>query len=146
MLTNMYVEQWKINISAESKMRTYITFKTEFQYERYLDLLNTNIRKSITRLRISAHNLAIERGRYSKPPTPCHLRTCPSCPLSIQDELHFIFDCADYHHDRQTMMTKIIAECPIFQHLPKKDKLRYIMTSEGKVLQEFATFVHRHLP
>ena len=51
--------------SQESKLAFYKTFKVNFIYETYLTQVNNpNHRKSLTRLRISAHNLPIERGRY----------------------------------------------------------------------------------
>ena len=58
-----YVEYWKMKITTAKKMRTYITFKTHFQHENYLYHLKFNLRKSLTKCRISAHRLAIERGR-----------------------------------------------------------------------------------
>ncbi len=50
-----------------------------FKSEPYLDLKDGNLRKSMTSLRISAHKPAIERGRYSRPPTPADQRLCLNC-------------------------------------------------------------------
>jgi hypothetical protein len=48
------------------KSRTYVTFKGNFGREHYLAIIkNFDQRKSITKLRISAHQLNIERGRHT---------------------------------------------------------------------------------
>ena len=53
---------WKRNLESNtSKLRTYKTFKKEFKLENYKH------RKELTKLRISAHSLQIEKGRYHRP-------------------------------------------------------------------------------
>ena len=51
---------------SDGKLDTYFSFKNDFCREPYLDLHQYQLRKSICKLRISAHNLLIESGRYSK--------------------------------------------------------------------------------
>ena len=47
-----------------NKLRTYYTFKKNFVYEKYLDLQGDfTLRRNITKLRISSHQLEIERRR-----------------------------------------------------------------------------------
>ena len=66
-LKKQYEEFWKINIKRSSKLDTYSSFKSSFCAESYLSTIkNENKRKSLTRLKISAHTLEIERGRYKK--------------------------------------------------------------------------------
>ena len=48
-----------------SKLSFFNIVKPEFGYEKYLSLLPRSIRCDVTRLRISAHTLKIERGRYN---------------------------------------------------------------------------------
>ena len=145
-LANLYKKHWKSTIVSESKMRTYITFKSSFQYEKYLDILTTDIQKSFTQFRISAHNLAIERGRYSRPPVPCELRICPNCTLGIQDEYHFLLECTENDNARQQLLTKIIALCPNFNMLSRENKLTYLLSAEGVILKEAAVYIHKYLP
>ena len=47
-----------------SKLRTYKLVKNKFGTEKYLELNERNLRKSLAAFRISAHKLNIERGRY----------------------------------------------------------------------------------
>ena len=65
---DLYIKHWKQKIISEKKMRTYILYKNDFCYEKYLDILATELRKPLTQFRISAHNLEIERGRYTRLP------------------------------------------------------------------------------
>ena len=54
-----------------NKLRTYCTVKKNFTYENYLDFNNDfRLRRELTKLRISAHRLEIEIGRYKSPKIP----------------------------------------------------------------------------
>jgi hypothetical protein len=59
-------------ISEESKkQKTYSsTFKKNFVLENYIALTSLEKRRDFTKLRISAHKLHIESGRYYKPKIP----------------------------------------------------------------------------
>ena len=48
----------------------------------------------LTKLRISAHFLAIETGRYNN--TPKEHRFCKHCPTSVENEYHFILYCSKF--------------------------------------------------
>jgi hypothetical protein len=62
------------------KLRTFKLFKNEFKLENYLTAhTNINYTLSLTRFRISSHNLAIETGRYTRPKTPIEDRKCIHC-------------------------------------------------------------------
>ena len=64
-----------------NKLRTYSKIKTSFSREAYLDLVrNRNQRTWLTRLRTSAHTLAIEKGRYCG--KPIEQRICTYCTPS----------------------------------------------------------------
>ena len=141
-----YKSHWGDKIKTEAKMRSYIKFKTHFNYETYLDSLQFQHRKSLSRFRISAHNLPIERGRYTRPKTPEEDRTCPNCPSEIGNEIHFLTDCKDYKAHRDATFSVITAFCPNFPNLQSDDQLIYLMNSEGEILKEIAKFIHAHLP
>ena len=80
-----------------SKQRFYKTLKGTFSREPYLDLVkNRNQRAWLTRIRVSAHHLQIEVGRWSRPPIPPSERLCRYCSdgCIIDTEYHFLHDCA----------------------------------------------------
>jgi hypothetical protein len=51
----------------------------------------------LTKLRISAHSLAIETGRYGTTKIPADQRFCKFCPINVEDEVHFLFQCLQYN-------------------------------------------------
>ena len=77
-------------IIKEGKMRTYYRFNPIFKMEIYLNVIgNRDIRKSFTQLRVSAHDLFIEKGRYKN--IKLENRTCKNCQsLELEDEFHFL--------------------------------------------------------
>ncbi len=89
-------------------MRTYVTLKTHFQKEDYLNLLDLHLRTAMTRLRISAHNLLIQRGRYSRPPLAVEERTYPVCANGqVEDERNFVTACAKCESERNKLYNKL---------------------------------------
>jgi hypothetical protein len=50
--------------SSRGKLDTYFYIKTHFGKEKYLEINNFKIRQSICKIRVSAHSLNIETGRY----------------------------------------------------------------------------------
>ena len=55
-------------LSYGNKLRIYKLFKDNFKFEDYLTMSTANQRRIITKFRISAHKLEIERGRYFNVP------------------------------------------------------------------------------
>jgi hypothetical protein len=65
-MTTRYESEWKKYISEESKkLKTYSTFKKNVVLEKYITLTSLEKRRDFTKLRISAHKLHIESGRYT---------------------------------------------------------------------------------
>ena len=74
-------------LSYDNKLRIYKLFKDNFKFEDYLTMSTANQRRIITKFRISAHKLEIERGRYFN--VPVERRICKICKLDIENEIHF---------------------------------------------------------
>ena len=68
-LCDQYLQKWRQDITYSRKMRTYQLFKLNYNLEPYL-LLPLHLRTAIGRYRVSCHSLAIETGRYTRPPLP----------------------------------------------------------------------------
>ena len=74
------------------KLRTYLKIKHNFSYEKYLDSNNSKLRQNVAKLRLSNHNLPIERGRYKN--IELKNRTCKMCNADdIGDEFHLLMKC-----------------------------------------------------
>lgn len=68
------------HITENRKLNLYASFKTNFKFEPYLDYIsNFTVRSTLAKLRLSAHNLQIEIGRFSKNKTPRDERFCTYC-------------------------------------------------------------------
>ena len=115
-------------------LRTYCTFKTKFGLEPYLQCIKKyRIRSVISKLRLSSHNLHIEKGRHQKPKLPLEQRLCVYCNLSeVEDEQHFILRCTLYDDIRQTffMLCNNKLNCN-FMHLNVHEKFRIVMTEDS---------------
>ena len=78
--------------------------------EKYiLCIKNFKKKQSFAKLRVSAHDLHIETGRYKKPTkTPVNERTCNFCTTNeVEDEFHVILKCSYYENIRMEMLDKL---------------------------------------
>ncbi|XP_013388600.1 FMRFamide-related neuropeptides [Lingula anatina] len=57
-------------------------------------------------MRVSDHELEIERGRYTHPKTKIEDRKCPHCN-AVEDEAHFFLECTTYNLDRETLFAAL---------------------------------------
>lgn len=128
-----YKDMWDKQKSeySEGKLCTYTKFKFNFGLEKYLILLkNFEQRRRLTRLRISAHRLRIELGRYQG--TLRQDRVCVRCTSGeVEDELHFIFSCDKFKEERKELLKCVLLSCPNFASLNLQDRLNWIMNTEN---------------
>ena len=109
-LEHQHVHHWNALRSNQSKLSFFNTIKHEYGYSQYLDLRRQD-RSHVAKLRLSAHDLLIETGRYTG-----DLRTCRYCvdrsnamilnqlPMAdpiLEDETHALFDCPEYEELRE---------------------------------------------
>ena len=99
-LTELYISSWQSEVTNSRKLRTYITFKSCFRQELYLnELKNYKHRRALSRLRLSSHHLNIETGRFYS--IPEDQRICPMCNTgNIENEFHFVLVCPRYEQLR----------------------------------------------
>ena len=98
----------KYNSELKNKLKSYINYKFTFEMENYVKILSRQKRRNFTKLRISAHHLEIETGRYTNPSTPRSERKCKSCSLNvIGDEKHFLLVCPKFKDDRELMFQNL---------------------------------------
>jgi hypothetical protein len=91
-----YRDIWKAELNEHilkgGKLSFFTQFKKEFGLSGYLNKgLAPELRIALTRLRISAHKLPIETGRYRG--LERAQRTCPYCCIAIGDEQHYLVNC-----------------------------------------------------
>jgi hypothetical protein len=102
-------KEWKKAMEDKPKLRTYRTIKNKLELEEYL-IANTNRegRYIMTSLRTGSNDLRIETGRRTRPREKIEERLCMECMEGdIEDEKHFLLDCAMYQDMRQRMFDEI---------------------------------------
>ena len=138
-LEEIYQEQWKLDLwddpradnSQGNKLRTYRRFKEEHKMELYLTKVkDTKTRKDITRLRISAHSLEIEKGRYLM--KPIEERKCNNCSV-IEDEFHVLMKCPSYEEARNGVFMELTNARPPFGGLSDQEKFVELMTMNDEL-------------
>ena len=138
-LNNLYKDTWSKSIEQEAvikqgKLRTYALFKPFFQEEIYLEIVkDVQKRKCLTQLRVSAHRLEIESGRYKK--KSASERLCKCCNLNaVEDEVHFLCNCSAYQNARQRFFELIIDKAPSFKTLHDSARFIWLLTCEEEVI------------
>jgi hypothetical protein len=127
-LREMYHQYWRDVVSpsgqVSSKLELYGSFKTTIGFENYLTLVkNIHVRKALTKIRISAHPLAIESERYCRPIIPRDQRFCKiCCKQLVESEKHFLLQCEKYAELRADLFSVIHTHCPNFNTLMDSDK------------------------
>ena len=69
-----------IRNNETGKLRLFSKILTTFELQKYLTFnINKYVHSLLRKLRLSAHSLAIETGRYCKPTIPANERFCKAC-------------------------------------------------------------------
>ena len=121
-----------------NKLRVYKQFKSSFTTEPYIKLVqNRNQRSSLTRLRISAHTLASELLRRSRPVVPLSRRFCAYCQTTtsngataskfVDTEQHFMVECGRFGNTRDAMFEKVSNIIKGFKDFTDHDKFITLM-------------------
>ena len=100
-LASTFFQKFQETLLSNKKLAVYKEIKNNYLLETYLsEIKDLNKRAAVTKLRLSAHNLPVEIGRYSN--TPKQNRLCTLCNLGeIGDEFHYCMMCP--HHEFQKL-------------------------------------------
>ena len=100
--------------ASNKKLRTYKDFKEILRFELYLNIENPKYRIAISKLRMSAHSLAIETGRH-KSQSPCD-RLCTTCNVP-ETEMHHVMFCSKFDKLRLNLFAICRKEIRYFDKL-----------------------------
>ena len=141
-LKRFYADHWRTTIGHGSKTLLYRELERNLSLCRYLeDVKCKKLRHAFTKLRISAHPLAIETGRYTKPITERVNRLCKLCNNgTVEDEEHFLIICPTFLHQRSCLWKEIGTSCPNFPMLPPWHQTVYLLSTEGKLALAVAKY------
>ena len=148
-LWNFYNKEWSRKVALgsnpkfNSKLRTYIKFKSEIKFEKYLQFSdNITSRELFTKLRLSDHTLAIESERSKN--IKLENRICQYCKLEnkhiLEDEFHLVISCNTYSKFREMLFKNICSSYAKFSSLSDKEKFIYIMSYKSNT-QDILKFI-----
>ena len=135
---DIFIQDWHARLEASTRARCYINI-TNFYYQKYLELIKVEkYRRSLCKLRVSSHRLEVEMGRWAKPnKIPLDNRKCRVCGV-LEDEFHFILECAIYDGLRKTYIKRYYWQNP---NMPKFIEL---LTSENsKIIKNLSCFIEK---
>jgi hypothetical protein len=135
-LKDQYIQRWSEECSNNSKLGCYTSFKSVFEFEKYLDIIDVKkYRFFISAFRTSSHSLMIEKGRHIG--LDRESRTCFQCISCIEDEYHFILVCPIYRTLREVYISKKYYENPTI------NKFNILMASKNEqTMKNLALFIY----
>ena len=84
---DVFKQTWYNDVNNSRPLILYKSFKQSFKFEHYPSVLPKKFRIVLSQLRLSAHQLRVETGRYSQNRVDRALRLCTLCDRSdIEDE------------------------------------------------------------
>ena len=125
-LLDQYNQTIISSLNESQKLTLYRRFKNESRTEKYIDCIHENKYKiSLSRFRLSSHNLMIETGRYNG--MPRDERLCNFCNMrKVEDEYHFLLVCPKYTELRRKYFKHY------FCNWPTLNKFDQLMSSSSK--------------
>ena len=140
-MQDCFKQKWFSDMESNSVLNNlYINIKPTFGIASYLDkVISSSSRRGLTRLRISAHSLRIESGRYGRDRLERHQRLCQFCDSQeIEDEYHFIIKCKLYKNIRSDCIKRY------FYSRPSMFKFLELLMSENKrIIINLCKYIHR---
>ena len=109
-INDIFVQNWHERLGGSSRANFYKSI-SHFQFQPYLENINVcKYMKSVCKLRMSSHRLAIESGRWVRPVRiPIEERKCVYCDL-LEDEFHFVLECKCYTELRNRYIPRYFLE------------------------------------
>ena len=129
---------WYNDIARSRSLALYKEYKHDFEYELYLTKLPSKFRISMSQLRLSAHQLRIETGRYLQNRTDRAQRLCTLCDKSeAEDEYHFVIICPSYINLRQMYIH------PYYFRKPSVFKFTQLMQNKNmSILKKLGKYIY----
>ena len=129
--------EWREALLNKSKLRTYITFETNFDTEKYAKKYTCQRERSLfTQLRVGILSIKrSETGRYRG--IAIDERLCQFCKSLVEDEVNFLCSCPLYAAERCKLYTSIIGRNELFEPVEINTKLQYIMQLNSRDVLQF---------
>ena len=101
-----------MEINNSSRLRLYSKYKENNEQEMYLNLIqNKTYMQTLSRFRLSSHQLEIDTGRHIG--SDRDQRLCRKCKIRmIEDEYHFLLTCPLYNDLRTKYFSRYFCHWP----------------------------------
>ena len=135
-INDIFVQNWHERLEGSSRANFYKSI-SHFQFQPYLENINVcKYMKSVSKLRMSSHRLAIESGRWARPVRiPIEERKCVYCDL-LEDEFHFVLECKCYTELRNKYIPRYFFRRPsMFKFV------ELLNTTNTKTLRNLSTYI-----
>ena len=122
---------WWADANTKSKLEYYVLFKDQ---EDPCTIVKANLdrreRSLLTQLVSGILPIEKEVGRYTN--VKKELRFCKICnvPRTVEDEYHFLFDCAPLQYERSMFYVNHIENVEEFMLLNDHMKVKYLLTKD----------------
>lgn len=91
-IKDQFVQKRSVDIVNSSKCHIYETLKLTFEYEKYLNILQSKFSKIFAKFRMSDHRLSVRTVRCLG--IPLNEKLCTLCNNNhIADEMRFVLEC-----------------------------------------------------
>ena len=136
----------KANRPSGGRFEIYNTIKQNYNCEDYIHNIRDNtLRRHITNIRISTHNLPVEKLRKAN--IPKHLRFCKLCDQNtLGDEFHTVMLCPNTNiaSQRKTLHDNISLINTQWNTLTNKQQFTYLLLAHDKLVTPyFAIFLDK---
>jgi hypothetical protein len=102
-LQDQFVQTWHSEINNNDFFYNYRMFKENFEFEKYLSILPSNLANAITKFRTLNHKLPVQKGRTVG--IPRQERICQRCTSGdLGDEYHYLFICPYFSNERKQFL------------------------------------------
>ena len=133
----------EVNSKKDGKLDFYNNTKKQFSFEKYLDIIKREYRIPLTSIRLSSHNLPVEKLRYQK--VRRDKRLCQICDLKeIGDEMHYLTKCenANMKSLRCIFLNNIKKIQQQFEKFECQNIMMYCLNMKDESIYEsFSTYV-----
>ena len=135
-VNDVFKQEWLNKISLSGSLILYKTSNSRLELRTIYMFCLSKLRINISKLRLSAHQLRIETGRYARNRLERALRLCTLCDKSdIEDEYHFVLVCPVYDSRKKYIR-------PFYYKRPNVFKFITLMqTNQLKVLRNLGKYL-----
>ena len=136
-LNDNFMQTWNAELNQSTRALFYRSI-SNFKYQDYLDVVTVKkFRNALARLRVSSHRLEVEVGRWNRQSVEYAERKCRICN-KLEDEYHFIFECAIYEDLRRDYIPRY------YRIRPNMFKcIELLNTSNQKHINKLAAYVYK---